>query len=245
MLNPGKLRDELQKTETEIKSLVGPRKENDWVDIPDDIDRTELEKLLHSRRYCLDMLFRKDPKGVERFRKVNCFLKELSDKMFSKGAKVYRQYIASGMDEEFDDDFMIDADLRFIYNGDESIAILGDEEYYGSDFSYMMNVIYDFCKDAPLAGSSYSKSFRKTDTLDMSDRELELYNRYDDLWWNEMEIWIPELAGIKICNAVNEICVYNKYSAADLLRMNDFWCEVKAVYQHICDRNGKRYIGEY
>ncbi|MDM8268202.1 hypothetical protein QUW50_04000 [Barnesiella viscericola] len=130
---------------------------------------------------------------------------------------------------------MIEADMRFVYNGEESIAEIGDEEYYGSDFNYMINVIYDLCADVPLAGASFSKSFRQTDRPQMSDKELELDNRYDNACdCGELKIWIPELESMKICHAVNEICVYNHgYSVADLLRMNDFWCEVKAIYQHI------------
>lgn len=222
--------------ETDIKTMIGPRKEKDWVDIPAEINRERLENLLQSRRYCLDTLFRKDPMGLEHFRKVNDYLKDLSNRMYKKGAKVYRQYLISGIDEEFDDDFVIEADMRFVYNGEKSIAEIGDEEYYGSDFNYMINVIYDLCANAPLAGASFSKSFRQTDRPQMSDKELDLDNSDDTCDWGELKIWIPELEDIKICHAVNEICVYNHgYSVADLLRMNDFWCEVKAIYQHIRD----------
>lgn len=57
------------------------------------------------------MLFRKDPDGLEKFRKINSLLKELSDRLYRKEAKVYRHYLYSGVDKEFDDDFMIEADL--------------------------------------------------------------------------------------------------------------------------------------
>lgn len=236
-----KLREEVKGIEAEIKSMIG-QSGNDvyYVDIPEGADRGRLKELLMSRHHSLDMLFRRDPEGVERFHKVNACLKDLSDRLYMKGARIYRQYLTYGIDEEFDDDFMIDADLRFVYNGPESVAVLGDEEYYGSDFNYMMNVIYDYCKDFPNVGASYSKSFGKTDRPEMTDSELELANRYDYNDWGEIKIWIPELEGIKICNAVNEICVYeNGYSVADLLRMNYFWCEVKGVYQLISDRNGE------
>lgn len=233
-LNAEELRKRLLAIEMNIKTIIGPRKEKDWVDIPVDVNREKLGNLLQSRCYCLDILFRKGPMGLEHFSKVNDYLKNLSDRMYQKGAKVYRQYLTSGMNKEFDDDFMIEADMRFVYNGEESIAEIGDEEYYGSDFNYMINVIYNLCADVPLAGASFSKSFRQTDKPQMSDQELGLDNHYDACDWGELKIWIPELEGIKICHAVNEICVYNKgYSVADLLRMNDFWCEVKAIYQHI------------
>ena len=122
----------------------------------------------------------------------------------------------------------------------EECAILGDEEYFGSDFDYMLNVVCEFCHESPVCGASFTKSLRKTDRPEMSDKELDLYNRADDFDWGELKIWIPELEGIKICHAVGEICVYhtNGYSVPDLLRMNNFCCEVKATYQHFLDRNG-------
>lgn len=236
------LREELKKIEADIKELIGSRKgEDDYIDLPDDLDRGKLENLLMSRRHCLGMLFRKDPEGVKNFRKINAFLKDLTDRMYKRAAKIYRQYLSSGMDEEFDDDFMIDADLRFYYRGIEGIAILGDEEYYGSDFDYMLNVISEFCYKSPTCGASFTKSLRKTDRIEMSDKELYLYNSDDEDDWGELKIWIPELEGIKICHAVNEICVYdNGYSVPDLLRMSSFWCEVKGIYQHIRNQNGIR-----
>lgn len=161
--NPEQLREELREIESEIKAIVGPRKDNDWVEIPPDIDRNKLFSLLRERRYRLAMLFRNDPAGLEHFKKINAYLKELSDRMYKKGARVYRQYLTAGIDGDFDDDFMIEAELRFIYNGKNSISKLGDEEYYGSDFDYMMNVCYDFCADKPHAGASFAKSFRKSD----------------------------------------------------------------------------------
>lgn len=245
-LNPEKLRKELQAIEADIKVIVGPRRKDDWVDVPADIDRENLKNLLRSRRYCLNMLFRKDPKGLEHFKKVNNLLRVLTDRMYKKGARVYRQYLISGVDEAFDDDFMIDADLRFVYNSEDSIAKLGDEEHYGSDFNYMMNVIYDLCAEAPCAGASFSKSFRKGDKPEMSDKELELDNEMDEIYHGELRLSVPELEGIEICNAINEICVYdNGYSVPDLLRMNDFWYEVKAIYQHIRNQNRENLIPEH
>ena len=245
-MNPEKLRKELQAIEADIKVIVGPRRKDDWVDVPAGIDRENLKNLLRSRRYCLNMLFRKDPKGLEHFKKVNNLLRVLTDRMYKKGARVYRQYLISGVDEAFDDDFMIDADLRFVYNSEDSIAKLGDEEHYGSDFNYMMNVIYDLCAEAPCAGASFSKGFRKGDKPEMSDKELELDNDMDEIYHGELRLSVPELEGIEICNAVNEICVYdNGYSVPDLLRMNDFWCEVKAIYQHIRNQNRENLIHEH
>lgn len=194
--NSEKLRKELQAIESDIKVIVGPRKEGTWMEVPADIDLENLKDLLRSRRYCLNMLFRKDPKGLEHFRKANNLLRSLTDRMYKKGARVYRQYLISGIDETFDDDFMIDADLRFVYNDGESIAKLDDEEYYGSDFDYMMNVIYDLCTNAP-CGASFSKGFRKSDKPEMSDKELELDNDMDRFCWGSLNFQYQNLRGWK------------------------------------------------
>lgn len=239
--DPEALRDELKKIEADIKGLVGPRGNEYYIGLPDDLDREKMENLLSSRRHCLGMLFRKDPEGVKHFMKINRYLKDLTDRMYKRAAKIYRQYLSAGMDDGFDDDFMIDADLRFYYGGEEPIAILGDEEYYGSDFEYMLDVICEFCDKSPTGGASFTKSLRKTDRVEMSDKELDLYNSDDEMDWGELKIWIPELEGIKICHAVNEICVYdNGYSVPDLLRMNSFWREVKGIYQNIRNQEGVR-----
>ncbi len=50
-LNTEKLRKRLLTIETDIKTIIGPRKEKDWVDVPVDINRGKLENLLQSRRY--------------------------------------------------------------------------------------------------------------------------------------------------------------------------------------------------
>ena len=86
-------------------------------------------------------------------------------------------------------------------------------------------------KISTVCSASFTKSLWKTDWAEMSDKDLYLYNSNDDYDWGELKIWIPELEGIKICHAVNEIRVYhaNGYSVPDLLRMNNFWCEVKAT----------------
>lgn len=235
-LNYEKIRAKLREVETDIKIIVGLKK-GDYIEIPKNADCENVKQLLRLRCFCLDMLFRKDPEGIVRFRKVNELLRELSDQMYRKGARIYRQYLESDVDG-FDDDFIVEGSLRFVYNGGKSVLHLGDEGYYGSDFLYMMNVIHDLFIDEPFLADSFVKNYCSSDSPKFSDMDLELSNSNDDYDWGELKIWIPELAGIKICKAVNEICVCNKYSVADLLRMNDFWCEVKAVYQKICDQNG-------
>ena len=50
-----------------------------------------------------------------------------------------------------------------------------------------------------------------------------------------------EFKDICICHAVHELCQHKMYSIPDLLRMNDFWCEVRVTHQLLSDRDGKRF----
>ena len=40
---------------------------------------------------------------------------------------------------------------------------------------------------------------------------------------------------------MHDICTHKYYSIPDLLRMNDFRCEVKVTHQHIVDQSGSRW----
>lgn len=84
--NLDEIREELKKIETDIKNIVGPGKDG-WVEIPESADRERLEELLQSRSYCLDILFRKDPRGIEKFTKINTLLKDLSDRVTGRDAR--------------------------------------------------------------------------------------------------------------------------------------------------------------
>ena len=120
------------------------------------------------------MLFRKDPKGLEHFRKVNDLLRALTDRMYKKGARIYRQYLISGVDETFDDDFMINTDLRFSYNAEESIANLGDEGYYGSDFHYEGDPKVKDFKGSP---SSFYSTYPPKNLKRLTSKFSELFSQ--------------------------------------------------------------------
>jgi len=67
----------------------------------------------------------------------------------------------------------------------------------------------------------------------MTDEELDCYDWTDDgATWAEGCLCVKELEHIKMCYAVHRICTHHEYAIPDLLRMTDFWIEVKIVCQH-------------
>ena len=89
--------------------------------------------------------------------------------------------------------------------------------------------------------STLAKSIEPDDNPSMSDAELGFADDFDDgSTWAEGWLDHPAFKHICICHAVHDICTHKSYSIPDLLRMNDFWCEVKITHQHIVEQDGSR-----
>ena len=59
----------------------------------------------------------------------------------------------------------------------------------------------------------------------------------DGVSWDHRKRF-PEIC---LCHAAYSLLSDNLFSWPDLLRMNDFWCEVKVTHQLLTDLSGKRY----
>lgn len=165
--------------------------------------------------------------------------------MYRKIAKMYRMLLSNGKDGEFDDDYGVEGELTFRYCSTDSLLKFEGQEYYGSDFSYMINVIHEITyRNKVLYPIAYSnKWYRAEEHPEMSDKELELENDTDGIDWCEMKYLHPccewgWLKDIRLSYATHNLCVLKPYSVPDALLLNDFWCEVKVIYQHITDLHG-------
>ena len=98
--------------------------------------------------------------------------------MYRKIAKMYRMLLSNGKDGEFDDDYGVEGELTFRYCSTDSLLKFEGQEYYGSDFSYMINVIHEITyRNKVLYPIAYSnKWYRAEEHPEMSDKELELEN---------------------------------------------------------------------
>ena len=91
---------------------------------------------------------------------------------------MYRMLLSNGKDGEFDDDYGVEGELTFRYCSTDSLLKFEGQEYYGSDFSYMINVIHEITyRNKVLYPIAYSnKWYRAEEHPEMSDKELELEN---------------------------------------------------------------------
>lgn len=208
------------------------------------IGATQIEKiedLVGTRSLLLNRMFQATPQEIKRFESVNKLLNSLTKKMYRRMANLYRALIDSPKDKSFDDDYVVRGTLKYVYGEEEySILILPEDSFYGSDFAYMIELIYllneDFCLGIPEI-EECSISYLSQHTSDMTDKQLQCVDAWDDgATWAEGYLCRPELKHIVVCHAVHDICTHKPYSIPDLLRLNNFWVEAYLICQHIIDQ---------
>ena len=193
-------------------------------------------------------MFTGTPEEVERMEQVNDRLLELSRQMYSRSAALYRKVLTDTRDEAFDDDVVIEGSLKYNCDAETSVLPMSNDGYYGSDFCRMLQVI-DWLYMHKTEGFELEaieetgcKSWEPKDIPEQSDAELGFEDSLNDgTTWAEGALRHPALESICLCHAVHDICTHKYYSIPDLLRMNDFWCEVKVTHQHIVDQSGSRW----
>ena len=229
----------LKDLESEIKKIVG----TDVCSFTEghtkyDAKYKKIKELLNVRQTLLNELFFATSEEIIRLKQVNSLLDELTKKMYHRTASLYRVFLSSYRDEEFDDDYEIEGTLKCNIDYDSEGGIYGtilkleNDEFYGSDFGYMIALINRMqdCESIVECHIGY----KETHTLSMSNEELDCYDHWDDgVSWNEGELNRKELEHI----CIHAICVHNEYSLLDLLRLNDFWIESLVKCQHFASQN--------
>lgn len=212
------------------------------------------EALLKQRRSLLDRMFLCTDSEVADLRKTNDLLYTLTQKMHDKAVELYKAILRQGYDPDFDDDIMVEGTLRYVFNSPMSSVILSKEEAsdiwkqnmnnpYGSNFSIMLGVLSEYYDntDTPECMSCYV-AYDISHKPEMNASELGIENILDDgQSWAEGVFNREEFKDICICYAAHDLCEHKLYSMQDLLRMNDFWCEIKISHQLLSDRDGSRF----
>ena len=215
------------------------------------VSEKEMERvgnLICQRQGLLNRMFTGTPEEVERMEQVNDRLLELSRQMYSRSAALYRKVLTDTRDEAFDDDVVIEGSLKYNCDAETSVLPMSNDWYYGSDFCRMLQVI-DWLYMHKAEGFELEaieetgcKSWEPKDIPGQSDAELGFEDSLNDgTTWAEGVLRHPAFEHICLCHAVHDICTHKYYSIPDLLRMNDFWCEVKVTHQHIVDQSGSRW----
>ena len=241
-----KRREVLLLVEKEIKNFVKKSPVDFYCSHHGEETWDKVEYLIRTRCFILNNIFQATDSEIKRFKTLNNLLYELTLKTYRRTANLYRTLLKSEKDEWFDDDYCIEGTLRFGgYNDETSILQLEEDDFYGSDFTYMLDLVsvvtdkaHYLCEEIIHRSIHYNPEH----TSNITDVELDCYDDLDDgVTWAEGWLRHPALDPFCVCYAIHDICTHKPYSIPDLLRMNDFWSEAKLVCQHIVQQDGTRW----
>ena len=243
--NSYRLRKQLQRVERRILRITGTNPDSwRWARSRKKLEYVGL--LIRKRKDLLNKMFVGTPEEVTRMEQVNERLLDLTQRMYRRSAELYLNVLTTTYDKTFDDDVMIESSLTYCCDCDESVLDMTNDSYYGSDFRRMLSIIdllYLYrCKEFEIKEiEQIHKSMKLDDDQTMSNEELGFKDHLNDnkTWGKDTFMGCYSVFN-HICHAVHVICSHQPYSIPDLLRMNDFWCEVKVSHQHLVRQDGSR-----
>lgn len=201
--------------------------------------RQRLIELLAKRCRLLNQLFAATPAEIQRLEQVNRLLNDLTKDMHGKSTTLYRQIMTTTYDRQFDGEVEVYGTLQFIYDDRGSVLELENDCCCGSDFHRMICLIDRISTGYRRIIAQCLKRIVLTDHPEITDAELEFKDEWDDdASWVEYPFDRPDFAHIRICPAVHCICSHGLYSIPDLLRMNDFCCEVTITHRQTVEQDG-------
>lgn len=220
-------KSEIQKIESKLLSITGSNIEeyNEWAESESNRDR--VESLLKRRCKLLNDAFQLTEENLERLRQVNSHLTNLTKRAYDRigdiGAVEY--YMADCEDDGYD----VESHVRFIYQGDDSVLKLDDDDYYGSNFTLMIKALAELYIAKGQENIIYAR---------LGKNRLD-----DDESWLEEPFckWKDWLGDIIICYAVHDLTSHKAYSVPDLLRLDSFLCESTITFQRLTRQNDTRF----
>ena len=170
-----------------------------------------LVKLIEERKETLDALFQATPDEVMRMDKLNDQLKVITRQMHERVAIVNEDAAKIFVDGIFE----VEGRLNYNPNVAGAILQMENDDYFGSDFAKIHQVI-DVLFDQGYLPIKCADFVRASD----------LVNDFDDgKWETAYEDWQPQADKFKyinICFAIHSLNAYHPYSIPDILRMNNF-----------------------
>ena len=236
------LRESVVNIEAQIRSIVGECVGKWFATQRSEFECEHLIELLFQRRELLDKMFVATTEEVERMEQVNTCLQDLTNKMFARTEELYRKMISTTYDPEFDNDVEVEGTLTFGMNDTDSILPMSNDDYYGSDFAFVFEVIACLYthKYLRLEEIEFSYCYK----VDMDKDEMQAADNLNDgqSWYHANMPAADNLSHLCICHAIYDLNMHKPYSIPDILRMNDFSVEVAVKHQHFANQFGRTNI---
>ena len=217
--------------EQKIISITGSSSEGSDKWLKNKRKKTKVYKLLRQRQRILNLNFVPETRNMERLNELNNYLLNLTQRLYHR-VKEAQSKIKILMDNpDFDDDYEVEGILRYCFNDENSVLKLWDDELLGSNFTLMIKLISDLTYGTPK--ENIEEFYHFSLPLD------------DGISWNEYPFdKSPAFRNIVICHSVHQLTNHQLFSIPDLLRLNDFWAEVKLTIQSITDQKGNHWNPE-
>ena len=252
------LRAALLEVEAKIKKIVGYDPLGFYLNYVKERDIDRIDDLLSDRRFILEKMFTYSEAEIKRMEEVNDLLYGLRKEMLRRTCDLYRTVLRHNKDAAFDDDYEAygtmtveiiydvetDDDDNVIVDDFQTVLHLDNDDYYGSDFRYMLMVKYMNDQKVKFRLKSIEESnvgHRPENHPDMTDEELGCDFKFldDGDSWAEC-LHRPDLDHICFCHAFHSLYDHLHYALADILRINRYWVEAKIKCQRITDQAGRR-----
>lgn len=193
--------------------------------------------LLMGIRYVVlnEMMLHPTPAEVERFRYQNDKLFKLTQEYYAQCRNMWRTLFHTPYKVDDRYCYEVEGVLRFEYGDDDAVVKLENDDYYSSDFQYMIHLqdelIYKYKMDSLLNGV-FGSFVGATE-----DGYKQINNMLDDGdSWDECSLHKPEFADICVCYAMHALHTHQDYCLPDILRMDDFVVKVHLQYENeVCD----------
>lgn len=133
--------------------------------------------------------------------------------------------------------YEVEGAVRFEYGDDDAVISMDNDDYYGSDFKYMIRLQDELISQGR---SKMDSIVNGTFANFFEDKEAALRgltNTLDDgVSWNEGHLHNEAFDKYCICYAMHALHTHQDYCLPDILRMDDFVVKVHLQYeQEVCD----------
>lgn len=191
--------------------------------------------LLMGIRYVVlnEMMQHPTPAEVERFRYQNDKLFKLTQEYYAQCRNMWRTLFHTPYKVDDRYCYEVEGVLRFEYGDDDAVVKLKNDDYYGSDFQYMIHLQDELIyKMDSLLNGVFGSFVGATE-----DGYKQINNMLDDGdSWDECSLHKPEFADICVCYAMHALHTHQDYCLPDILRMDDFVVKVHLQYENeVCD----------
>lgn len=140
---------------------------------------------------CLTKPFQLTAENLERLRQVNNHLSDLTKRAYNRFGEIEAdEYYMTDCE---DDGYDVESHIRFIYQGDESVLKLDDDDYYGSNFTLIIKAL----SEVYIAKGQENIIYARVGKKNQDDGESWL----DEPFFK----WRNRLHDIIICYAVHDL----------------------------------------